>query len=104
MVVEALMGIRPMAPIRTLLVDPRLPDWLPDLSLEGIRVGNSVVDLRARRTSSGATRWRATTRRGPKIRVIRQPQPYAPDGNIGGRLRALLSSLTPLTRRVPPPA
>ncbi len=103
MVVEALLGVRPMAPVSTLLVDPRLPEWLPDLALEGLRIGQSTVDLRARRTSSGATRWWASTRTGPRILVLRQPQPYAPGANAGSRLVSMLASLTPFTRKAPPP-
>ena len=37
--VHAMLGITPLAPAGTLIVDPSLPDWLPEATLEGIRVG-----------------------------------------------------------------
>jgi glycogen debranching enzyme len=70
--VQALLGIRPLAPARTLAVDPHLPDWLPDLQLRGVQVGDARVDLRAWRTRSGKTRWKAEVRRG-YLHVIHQP-------------------------------
>src|SRR5204863_9878038 len=71
--VQALLGLRAVAPLGLLLIDPHLPPWLPDLRLEDIRVGGAHVDLRARRTRDGETRYRARAR-GP-VRVLRQPVP-----------------------------
>ncbi|HEU5423020.1 MAG TPA: glycogen debranching N-terminal domain-containing protein, partial [Nitrolancea sp.] len=45
--IQALLGLRPAAPIGLLLIDPVLPDWLPELQLRGIRVGQARLDLRA---------------------------------------------------------
>ncbi|MFC3505626.1 glycogen debranching N-terminal domain-containing protein [Micromonospora krabiensis] len=68
--VHALLALRPVASLRTLLVDPHLPEWLPDLALEGVRVGDRTVDLTVRRRSDGRTTVRAT---GDRIAVIRRP-------------------------------
>lgn len=103
MVVEALLGMRPMAPARTLLVDPRLPEWLPDLRIDGLRVGGSVVSLGARRTRRGATRWWASTTSGRRVLVIRQPQPYGSNSGIGSKAGAALRSMVAPLRSVPPP-
>lgn len=103
MVVEALLGLRPMAPARTVVLDPRLPEWLPDLKLEGLRIGGSVVDLGARRTRRGGTKWWASTSRGPRVLFLRQPQPYSQGSDPGGKARAALRSLVPPLRTVPPP-
>ncbi|MBN9562273.1 MAG: hypothetical protein J0H14_16340 [Alphaproteobacteria bacterium] len=54
--VHAMLGITPLAPARTLIVDPSLPEWLPEVTLEGVRVGEARVDLRFRREPSGVTR------------------------------------------------
>ncbi len=53
--VHAMLGITPLAPARTLIVDPSLPDWLPEVTLEGVRVGPARVDLRFRRDACGTT-------------------------------------------------
>lgn len=70
MVLQALLGLRPLAPLGLPLIDPHLPPWLPKLHLEGIRVGRASIDLRVWRTQDGETRYR-TTRREGKIRVLR---------------------------------
>jgi glycogen debranching enzyme len=44
--IEALLGLKPFAPKRVLFVDPALPEWLPELRLRGLRVGQATVDLR----------------------------------------------------------
>ncbi|MEH0972613.1 glycogen debranching N-terminal domain-containing protein [Micromonospora sp. CPCC 205546] len=68
--VQALLALRPVAPLRTIFVDPHLPRWLPDLVLEGVRVGDRTVDLTVRRGRGGRTSLRA---RGDRIAVIRRP-------------------------------
>jgi hypothetical protein len=67
--IQSLVGMLPLAPMRLLVVDPHLPEWLPDLRLYGIRVGDACVDLEMWRTSRGQTRysWRADG----TVRVVR---------------------------------
>jgi glycogen debranching enzyme len=67
-VVQALLGLRPAAPLRALLVDPHLPDWLPDLSLEGVQTGGRTCDLHVRRR-----RGRTTIRATGGVRLLRVP-------------------------------
>src|SRR5438105_2638392 len=43
--IQSLLGMWAVAPLRLLMVDPHLPEWLPDLRLEGIHVGKATVDL-----------------------------------------------------------
>ncbi|SBT40980.1 amylo-alpha-1,6-glucosidase [Micromonospora auratinigra] len=67
--VQALLALRPAAPLRTVFVDPHLPEWLPDLRLEGVRVGGATVDLTVRRRRGG----RATvTARGDRLAIVRR--------------------------------
>ena len=68
-----------------------LPDWLPDLTLQGVGVGGQKVDVAFDRTSKGDTRWRVTSRRGGLI-VVRQPPPQSPAATAFGRLSALAGS------------
>jgi glycogen debranching enzyme len=91
LVVQSLLGMRPVAPLGLLLIDPYLPEWLPDLRLEGVRVGESRLDLEFHRTPEGKTRYKVHRREG-RIRVLRQPAPQGPHGTPSGRLRAALGS------------
>jgi glycogen debranching enzyme len=48
---ESMLGLEPDADAAELaLVAPSLPEWLPQLELRNLRVGQAVVDLRFRRT------------------------------------------------------
>lgn len=89
---QALLGIRPMAPLGLLVVDPHLPDWLPRLRLEGLRVAGSRLDLEFWRGRDGASRYRVTRRDG-RVRVIRQPVPEGGAASLGHRAAAALGSL-----------
>lgn len=89
MVVQALLGLRPVAPLGLLVMDPHLPAWLPDLRLEGLRVGRGEIDLEVRRTRGGRTAYRVTKRSG-RLRVVRQPPPLSPDASLPQRLGALM--------------
>ena len=43
---QAILGFRPDAPRGKLYVDPSLPEWLPDLTVLGVRVGKHRFDIR----------------------------------------------------------
>jgi glycogen debranching enzyme len=87
MIVQSLLGLRPVAPAGLLLADPQLPAWLPDLELRGIRVGSAVVDIAAHRRPDGSTELQSRVRDG-HLRVLRQPPPQAPLTNPLRRLIA----------------
>lgn len=91
MLVQSLLGMVAFAPAGLLIVDPHLPPSIPDLRLEGVRVGGSELDLEFRRTSR-RTNYRVTRRRG-RVRVLRQPPPQAPGAGPVGRIAAALGSL-----------
>ena len=80
------------APMGALVVDPHLPAWLPDLRLEGVRVGKARLDIQFQRARSAGTTWRVLDRDG-WVRVIRQPPPQAPGSDPFGRLVSALGSL-----------
>ena len=67
---QALLGLRADAPQGRLYVDPYLPRWLPDVTLRGLVVGSSRVDLRFWREDE-RTRWDVTDRQGD-IEIIEQ--------------------------------
>jgi glycogen debranching enzyme len=67
--VQAILTLRPAAPLRTILVDPHLPDWLPDVTLEGVQLGGATFDLMVRRRGP-----RSSVRtKGDRVAVLRQP-------------------------------
>ena len=46
---QSMLGLRPDAPNAVLHIDPALPDWLPDITLYGLRVGPYTFDIAFRR-------------------------------------------------------
>ena len=56
MLLQAMLGIEPDAPRGVLHVDPALPDWLPDATLYGLRLGERDFDISFRRDGA-ATRF-----------------------------------------------
>ncbi len=69
-IVQAMIGFQPDAPNRRLLIDPALPDWLPDLRLRDLRVGQQVFDIQFTRDGADT---RFTVLRGDPACVVRQP-------------------------------
>lgn len=72
--VQAMLGIQADAPRNTLTVDPNLPDWLPDVTLRGLKVATSAVDIRFWREGS-KTRWDVLSQQG---NVAVQQKPWEP--------------------------
>jgi glycogen debranching enzyme len=54
---QAILGIQPDAPNDRLYVDPDLPDWLPDVTLQDLRLGRRRLDIRFQR-DGGKTTWK----------------------------------------------
>jgi glycogen debranching enzyme len=71
LMLQSLLGIRAVAPLHTLLVAPRLPEWLPEVILRGLAVGDASCDLHFWRTEDGATRWRILGKQG-RLKVREQ--------------------------------
>ena len=63
-VLQALLGIFPYAPLKTLLLDPWLPEWLPSVTLSNLHIGGAVVDLRFERGRDGRTVYEVEELRG----------------------------------------
>lgn len=55
MLLQSILGIRADAPNRRLYVDPVLPDWLPEITLTNLRIGESRLDLRFWRDDDATT-------------------------------------------------
>jgi hypothetical protein len=59
MLTQAILGFMPDAPQNKLYVDPWLPRWLPDLTIEDVRIGRHKLTLRFRLTA-GETHFEVT--------------------------------------------
>jgi glycogen debranching enzyme len=77
MLVQAMLGLTPLAPLNTLILDPDLPDWLPEVTLEGVQVGAARVDLHFWRDDSGFTNHKVTQASG----ALRVHRPKHPSGS-----------------------
>lgn len=74
---QAMLGILPDAPRKRLYLDPHLPEWLPDVTLLDLRLGESVFDIRFWR-EGGSTRFEVL--RGDPHVVVARSAVLAGDG------------------------
>ena len=88
LVVQSLLGLVPLAPYELLVVDPALPDWLPELTLHDLRVGKARVTLRFWRRDDGDSDFELVAKHGT-LRIVRQPPPEAFDVSLWERLTSL---------------
>ncbi len=73
--IQSILGLRGDAPNGRLYVHPTLPDWLPDVRLEGLKVGRARLALRFWREGDDS-RWEVLEITGDTIQV--EEQPWAP--------------------------
>jgi glycogen debranching enzyme len=91
---QALLGIYPYAPLKVLLLDPWLPEWLPSIRLKNLRVGEAIIDLHFHREEAGTTAYRIEQLRGD-LHIIRQPSPWSLTASYGERVKDAITSLLP---------
>ena len=90
--VQAMTGLYPYAPLNLLLVDPHMPEWLPDLTMRDLRVGDAKVTIRFYRQPDGASDYEILDLRGT-LHVVRQPSPWSLTADFAERLKDALTSL-----------
>ncbi len=91
---DALLGLFPYAPAHVLFVDPHLPEWLPEISVSNLRVGDATIGIRFWRKPDGSSDYRIQDLRG-KLRVLRQPSPWSLSATLGERFQDALLSFAP---------
>jgi glycogen debranching enzyme len=91
-VMQALLGIYPYAPLKVLFLDPHLPTWLPGVTLEDLSVGEARVSLRFFRNENGRTDYDIERIEGD-LHILRQPSPWSLTANWGERVKDAVSSL-----------
>lgn len=93
-IMQSMLGIVPYAPLGTLLLDPSLPEWLPDLRLERLRVGDAVVTLDFNRRDDGKTEFRVADQEGP-LHIVRTENPWSLLTGTGQALKDRVADLVP---------
>ncbi len=91
-VMQALLGIYPYAPLKALFLDPWLPDWLPEITIEDMCIGEARVTLRFRREKDGNTHYKVERLDGD-LHILRQPSPWSLTAGWGERVKDAVSSL-----------
>jgi len=84
---QALLGLYPYAPLNLLVVDPHLPDWLPEITIRDLRVGAAKVTIRFHGNS-----WDVKEKEGT-LHVVQQPLPWSLTATWPERVVDLLKSL-----------
>lgn len=92
LVVQSLLGLLPLAPIETLVIDPLLPTWIPELVLHDLRVGRARVTLRFWRDKDGRSKWDVLRKHGT-LHILRQPPLESVSAAAWDRSKALFESI-----------
>lgn len=93
-ILQAILGIYPYAPANLLFVDPRLPDWLPEVTLHRLRIGKAIISMRFYRDSEGESHYEVFDQDGP-LHVLQQPSPWSLTTEWGERIEDAVSSILP---------
>jgi glycogen debranching enzyme len=90
--IQTLLGMRPVGSLNSLAVYPRLPVWLPELTLRNLRVGDATVSIRFQRRDSGSTAFDVIEKHGT-LHIIDQPPMGSTTAGIWDRLGALVEGI-----------
>jgi hypothetical protein len=88
---QVLLGLLPLAPFNTVVVDPALPEWLPEVIVHNVRVGEARVTLRCWREAAGASHFEVLKKIGT-LHVVRQPPPESLEAGLAERATAGLET------------
>lgn len=92
--VQAMIGVYPYAPMELLLLDPHLPEWLPNFTMTNLRVGKASVTIRFYRNHDGSSDYEIVDLRG-HLHVLRQPSPWSLTATWGERIKDMFTSMLP---------
>jgi glycogen debranching enzyme len=95
--VQSMLGLYAYAPLNLLLIDPQLPEWMPDLTVKNLEVGEARITLEFSRQKSGSTDYRILEKAGP-LHVVRQPSPQSLTAGYAERVKDVLTDLLPRHR------
>jgi hypothetical protein len=86
-----MLGLYPFAPTNLLLLDPHLPDWLPEIFVRNLRVGKAMVSIHFYRKRK-RTHFDVLEKRGG-LHVLRQPSPWSLTAGLGERVQDVMENL-----------
>ncbi|MFZ0317623.1 MAG: glycogen debranching N-terminal domain-containing protein [Candidatus Sulfotelmatobacter sp.] len=92
-ILQAILGLYPFAPTNLLLLDPHLPDWLPQIFVHNLHVGKATASIRFYRKNE-YTHFDVLDKRG-RLHVLRQPSPWSLTAGLGERIKDVMESLIP---------
>jgi len=74
LLMHSILGLQPVAPLHLLVVSPALPDWLPEIMLQNLRLGDATATLRFWRDDDAVRmpRWRRAAERSASF-INRHP-------------------------------
>jgi glycogen debranching enzyme len=92
LLLQVILGMEPVAPIDLLVVDPALPSWLPEITLENLRVGGATATIRFWRDRDFRSHAEIVRQRGT-LHLLRQPPPESQTVSVRDRLTAFVDGL-----------
>ena len=92
MLLQAILGLQPVAPMSLLVIDPVLPEWLPEVVLEGLKLGDATGTVRFWRESDGKSHGELLHHRGT-IHLLRQPPLESTTAKASDRLSAFVDTI-----------
>jgi glycogen debranching enzyme len=92
LLLHSVLGLQPVAALDLLVVDPVLPEWLPEVTLERLRIGGATATLRFYRDGKGESHVEVPRKRGT-LHVLRQPPPDSLTAGAKDRFTALVDRL-----------
>jgi len=92
LLIHTVLGLQPVAALDLLVVDPVLPPWLPEVTLDRLRIGGATATLRFTRDRRGRSHVELLRKAGT-LHVVRQPPPESLSAGVGDRFSALLDRL-----------
>lgn len=92
--VQAILGLFPYAPKKMLVVNPSLPEWLPEMTLRNLRVGEGKISLRFYRKPNGESSYQVLDTQGT-VHVLHQPSPWSLTASVPERIKDFFESMLP---------
>lgn len=74
--ITSLLGLFPWASLQVLIVDPQLPEWLPEITLRNLAIGQAVASIRFYRKPDGSSDYQILDVRG-KLRILRRSDAWS---------------------------
>jgi glycogen debranching enzyme len=92
LLIHTVLGLQPVAALDLLVVDPVLPAWLPEVTLDRLRIGGATVTLRFYRDGKGESHVEVVRKRGT-LHIVKQPPPESLTSGLSDRFTALVDRL-----------